>query len=151
MDIRNAASTATGIRPVAESGLPTRPASEVTTQKPVSVQNVKAVSQTAKAERVNPEKKAGSTPLPQTAYEQEEPGDRMREVREAMESLARSIASAPQSSNLRFAIDEELGNVVVKVIDTQTQETIKQFPSEEAIALAKSLNKIDGILHQTKA
>ena len=40
---------------------------------------------------------------------------------------------------------------MVKVIDSNTQEVIKQIPSEEMIAIAKALDKLKGLLLQQKA
>ena len=40
--------------------------------------------------------------------------------------------------DLQFNIDKESGRVVVRVIDSKTDELIRQIPSEEVLALAKS-------------
>lgn len=40
---------------------------------------------------------------------------------------------------LEFSIDEETGATVVKVLDSETQEVIRQFPPEEVLALARHL------------
>lgn len=47
---------------------------------------------------------------------------------------------------LSFSIDEETGIRVVKVTDLATKEVIRQFPSEEVLAIAKSLDKLQGLL-----
>ena len=41
-------------------------------------------------------------------------------------------------SNLHFSIHEASGRVVVKVIDTQTEDVIRQIPSEAILALAEN-------------
>jgi flagellar protein FlaG len=43
------------------------------------------------------------------------------------------------------------GRVVVKIIDSATQEVVRQIPMEEMLALAKALDKFQGLLLQTKA
>jgi len=53
--------------------------------------------------------------------------------------------------NLKFSIDEDTGKTVVKVLDSQTQEVIRQFPSEEAISIARTLDKVQGLLFSDKA
>lgn len=58
---------------------------------------------------------------------------------------------APFNDALKFSIDKDTGTVVVKVIDSTNDKVIKQIPSEEAIALAKALDKIKGLLVQQKA
>lgn len=52
---------------------------------------------------------------------------------------------------LQFSIDDETGKTIVKVIDSNTKEVIKQIPSEEMIAIAKALDKLKGLLLQQKA
>lgn len=68
----------------------------------------------------------------------------MAKVRESLDSLSRT-------SGLQFSVDDELGRVVVKVLDPETQEVLKQFPSEDALALARSLRGGRGSLHRAEA
>ncbi|MDR1310697.1 MAG: flagellar protein FlaG [Burkholderiaceae bacterium] len=70
-----------------------------------------------------------------------------KQVQAMVNNLAESL-SKTTAGNLQFSVDDELGKVVVRVIDKETQEVIKQFPSEDAIALAKSLAQF-GSLHRT--
>ena len=55
------------------------------------------------------------------------------------------------NNSLSFSIDDDTGKTVVKVIDASTKEVIKQFPSEEMLAMARALNDIKGLLLQQKA
>lgn len=57
----------------------------------------------------------------------------------------------PLNNSLHFSIDKETGTTVVKVIDTETQEMIKQIPSEEMLALAKALDQLKGLLVKQQA
>ena len=41
--------------------------------------------------------------------------------------------------DLRFSIDEELGETIVKVLDRETQEVIRQIPNEVFLDIARSL------------
>jgi flagellar protein FlaG len=52
---------------------------------------------------------------------------------------------------VEFTIDKESGDTVVKVVDTATKEVVRQFPSEEMLAIAKALDKIQGLLIKQKA
>ena len=40
---------------------------------------------------------------------------------------------------LQFSVDDNTGTTVVKVLDSETDEVIRQFPPEEALALARHL------------
>lgn len=43
--------------------------------------------------------------------------------------------------NLEFSINQGSGEVLVKVIDAKTREVIRQIPSEEALALARNIDR----------
>ena len=49
--------------------------------------------------------------------------------------------------NLQFTVDEESGRDVVTVIDSQSEEVIRQIPSEEVLELSRRLAAIkdDGV------
>ena len=53
--------------------------------------------------------------------------------------------------NLRFSIDEDTGKTIIKVVDTHTDEVIRQFPTEQAIEIARTLDKVQGLLFNDKA
>ena len=57
----------------------------------------------------------------------------------------------PLNNTLKFGVDKDSGQVVVKVIDSANGSVIKQIPSKEAIDLAKALDKLKGLLVQQKA
>ena len=60
-------------------------------------------------------------------------------------------ALAPVARNLQFSLDTETGRTVVKVVDSSTNEVIRQIPSEELLNLAKTLDKFTGLLLKQKA
>lgn len=55
------------------------------------------------------------------------------------------------SSDLQFSVDEASGSNVVRVVDRSTQEVIRQIPSEEMLAIARALDRIQGLLIRQKA
>lgn len=55
------------------------------------------------------------------------------------------------ANNLLFSIDEDNGKVVVKIVDSSTQDVIRQIPSEEALEISRSLDKLKGLLLQSQA
>lgn len=42
---------------------------------------------------------------------------------------------------LRFNVDEETGRTIIKVVDAETDEVIRQIPSEEIMVLARNVHK----------
>ncbi|GAC1410560.1 MAG: flagellar protein FlaG [Burkholderiaceae bacterium] len=57
----------------------------------------------------------------------------------------------PVNSSVRFAIDENSGRTLVKVIDTDTNDVIRQFPSKEALAISRDLDRFQGLLVKDQA
>ena len=54
--------------------------------------------------------------------------------------------------NLEFTIDDESGRIVIKVIDSESKEVIRQIPPEEAVQLARTLEHAkDGTILNAKA
>lgn len=70
-------------------------------------------------------------------------------VKEAVD-IANSFMNA-LAQNLEFSIDKDTNKTVVKVIDTSTKEVVKQFPTQEMLDIAKALDRLQGVLHKTKA
>ncbi|MEO8039120.1 MAG: flagellar protein FlaG [Betaproteobacteria bacterium] len=54
------------------------------------------------------------------------------------------------SSNLKFSIDEDSGKTIVRVVDDNTNEVIRQIPSEEMLAIARNLARVEGALLDKK-
>ena len=56
-------------------------------------------------------------------------------------TATRQVAEMVQSraSNLVFSLDDDSGQTVVRIVDAQTDELIRQIPSEEILSLAKAI------------
>ena len=70
-------------------------------------------------------------------------------LRDAVKRLSEFVSQT--SSEINFSIDEESGINIVKVTDSKTNEVIRQFPSEEVIAIAHALDKLQGLFIKDKA
>ena len=72
------------------------------------------------------------------------------ELQSAVDKL--NSAMGKSNVNLTFSIDKNTKQTVIKVIDSKTGDTIKQFPSEEAIAISKAIDHFqNGLLVKQKA
>ena len=71
------------------------------------------------------------------------------QIEEALESVRQVLA--PVARNLLFSLDEESGETIIKVIDSSTDEVIRQIPSEEILAISKALDTLQGLLLQQQA
>ncbi|BCU07446.1 flagellar protein FlaG [Allochromatium tepidum] len=52
---------------------------------------------------------------------------------------------------LTFQLDEDSGRMVVRVIDSQTKEVVRQIPSEETLNFAKYVDGLIGLIFNKKA
>lgn len=71
------------------------------------------------------------------------------QVKQAVDHLNKFVQT--MNNDVRFSVDEDTGMRVVKVVDVKTKDVVFQFPSEEVIAIAKSLDTLQGMLIRQKA
>lgn len=70
------------------------------------------------------------------------------QVHAAVESINRKLSES--SNNLRFSVDDKTGQIIVRIVDGETDQVIRQIPSEEAIAISQSIEQLQGLLvHHT--
>ena len=73
-------------------------------------------------------------------------GEDVKTSVKALNELTRSM-----NSSLSFSIDKDTGQTVVKVVDSSTDEVIKQIPSEEILAISKAIDQLKGVFIKQKA
>lgn len=64
-----------------------------------------------------------------------------------------NLAMQQSSQNLEFSVDTSTKKPVVKMVDTKTGDLIRQFPSEEILAIARSIDQFlqrQGLLFNQK-
>lgn len=62
-------------------------------------------------------------------------------LREAIDALREKLRPGPRS--LDFSVNDKLGDVVVKVVDTSSKQVIREIPPEEIIAMRERLREFD--------
>jgi flagellar protein FlaG len=55
------------------------------------------------------------------------------------------------SPGIQFSLDDSSGRTVVKIVDIETKTVLRQIPSAEALSIAQSLDKLQGLLIREKA
>ena len=83
------------------------------------------------------------------AVQQADAAGSMDQVKQAVQDINKSLQSLSQG--LEFSLDTDSKGVIVKVIDQQTKEVLRQMPSQEALDIAKALDQVLGKLIKTKA
>lgn len=95
--------------------------------------NVDAVSLPLSTAKPNPDNDAGTK----------------EQVKQAVQKIQGTVDNL--AHNLRFSIDEDTGKTIIKVMDAHTNEVIRQIPSKEAVEIARTLDKVQGLLFNGKA
>ena len=102
---------------------------------------IKTPSDGSKVEAVNavnpsPNLPGDGKPLP---HEKPELSNEQQEI----ESTLREFEQHAQmvQRELRFSIDRDSGKTVIKVMDANTQELVRQIPSDEALRFARKLSE----------
>jgi flagellar protein FlaG len=64
--------------------------------------------------------------------------------------LAINRAAKSLNNSVQLSLDASTGKAIVRVIDTETGELVRQIPSEEVLELRRALDRIAGMLiHRT--
>jgi flagellar protein FlaG len=81
------------------------------------------------------------------------PEQKDQENQQQISSAVKEISSFFQmaQSSLEFSLDDVSGQMVMQIKDTQTNEVIRQIPSEDVLNLAKRLDDLTGVLFKASA
>ena len=55
------------------------------------------------------------------------------------------------SAGIEFQVDNQSDRVIVRVVDTETKQLIRQVPTEEMVAISHALDRMTGLLLAQKA
>jgi flagellar protein FlaG len=88
--------------------------------------------------------------LTDEAVKAPDPKEQANQVEDAVKKINDTIKMLNQGIGLEFGVDEDTNIRLVKLIDTQSKEILRQFPSEEVINIAKALDKLQGLLVRDK-
>lgn len=101
-----------------------------------------------------PRSQAAPVELPQVAVkaaaEQKATQPTAAQLKDAVDSL--NEAMKQHNSNVEFSIDKDTRQTVIKVVESQTGQVIRQFPSEEILAVSRAIDQMQqGLLVKQKA
>ena len=104
-----------------------------------------AASASASAQQTPPSEAARADPANKQSAAEPDRATLLQAVEEVQKAIA------PVAQNLLFSIDDDTGRTIVKIVDSQTDEVIRQMPSEEVLAISKAINKLQGLLISQQA
>ncbi|HUL93822.1 MAG TPA: flagellar protein FlaG [Burkholderiales bacterium] len=70
-------------------------------------------------------------------------------LEDAIKQIRQFIKSSP--ATLEFSVDQGSRHVLLRIMDSQTKELILQVPSEEVLAIARALDRFEGVFLSQKA
>ncbi|MCH8618796.1 flagellar protein FlaG [Undibacterium sp. TS12] len=108
----------------------------------LSAPDVSATVQRASATSTQTVDAVKATPTTASAPEIEKVTKAVNDINKTVQAL---------SQNLEFSLEEHSNRVVVKIIDQQTKEVLRQIPSEEVLEISRSLDKLQGLLIKQQA
>jgi len=112
----------------------TRPA------RPEAAQQANNTAQAAKVIELRP---AATEPV------KELPPAEMAELEKAVENLNHALQDIKRE--LRFSVDDDTGRTIVKVINADTDEVVRQIPSEQLLNAVRHMDQQAGLLLDTEA
>jgi flagellar protein FlaG len=71
------------------------------------------------------------------------------QISQALQDINKTLQM--HSVGVEFSQDTDSHQTIIKVVDTQTQDVIRQIPSETMLEIAKALDKVQGMLVDAKA
>lgn len=92
---------------------------------------------------------ASLTPLDATRADAKAAEGEDADVHGAVERINASLP--PSSQGIEFSVDDDTERVIVKVVDRETREVLRQMPTQEALDIAKALDRTQGLLIKLEA
>jgi flagellar protein FlaG len=114
----------------------TAPAPPASADKPTSAAIGAAKADAAPTQAVNAVKQLAAAPSEE-------------QVAHALKSINQVLQD--RSPNLEFSVDGDSKRTIVKVVDKTTQEVIRQMPTQEALEIAKALDRLQSLLVKQQA
>lgn len=88
-------------------------------------------------------------PAAATEPAKELPPAEMAELEKAVENLNQALQDIKRE--LRFSVDDDTGRTIVKVINADTDEVVRQIPSEQLLNAVRHMEQQAGLLLDTEA
>ena len=110
-----------------------------------TITNFRVAAAAAVPSNSRPEKEAGGKVLPkngQNVPPEPAPAPTRQQVEQAVQQIQSYLNDSQRQ--LQFQVDSGSGRTIVRVVNTETQELIRQVPSEEMLTLARAIQTSGG-------
>ncbi len=75
--------------------------------------------------------------------------DHLKEAKEMLDALKKDIEMI-RNLGVRFSVDEDTGETVIKIVDKETDDIIREIPPEQVLKLREKLDEMVGMLFDQK-
>jgi flagellar protein FlaG len=103
----------------------------------LSQQSVAATSDLQKVDSTQKDAQASDSNESKNSNTDKSKLDEMKKQAQSLQDI-----SQVKGWSVNFSIDDESKDVVIKVVDAETQKLIRQIPNEEMLAISKRLNSL---------
>jgi flagellar protein FlaG len=112
----------------------------------VQSQSPASVAHPADAEQAREAAEASANVIGLAARTRTDGQDPLEKVVDELNNLVRDL-----HRELQFSVDDKSGDTVIKVVDSETDEVVRQIPSEEVVRLRQRLQEVAGVIFQDSA
>lgn len=128
-------------------------ASQSSVQPTVRPANTESTAAVIDKDRVAPVQEAGRIAADNRVNQGVEVAEATPVSRDQLEGVIEQLNELMRDSqrSLSFRVDDDLDKLVVSVVNPETEEIIRQMPSEESLKFAKSLEGVMGIIFNERA
>ena len=121
---------------------------QVESNKASAAESMQATKSVSKAVAHENKKAAQESQTQPTQTQQLNDEMKKNEVRELVESMNKNLD--PFNTSLKFGFHDNSETYYVSVIDTNTNDIIRKFPSEEAMQLSVKMKELVGMIFDQK-
>ena len=115
----------------------TQPNKEV---QPEAVKTAKIVEAVVKDRSVQDKKSGDAKVIDFTSKAHEELDEKALEVLKLASEVTSQLSSL--NTEVKVAVDRDSGSIIFKILDTETNDLIKQIPSEEMLEISRRLSEL---------
>lgn len=91
----------------------------------------------------------GSTPLPAAAAAIDDTANDTVALQQLADKLTQAVGMSGQQ--VQFSVDDATGKTVLRVTDAESGAVLRQIPGDEALSMARILDRMQGVLIRQKA
>ena len=73
------------------------------------------------------------------------------QLKNAVDQMNQAVQNMPHGSNVEFSVDDATKIKVIRVVDKSNNEVITQYPAEDIISIARTIDSMKGMIVNQKA